>query len=393
LGINIEKVRNDTPGVGKVIHLNNAGASLATNQVVNAIAQYMNEELLYGGYETMTKNAESLNTFYVKTAEWINAYPYEIAFTDSATTAWQRAFFSIPWKNGDEIITCVAEYASNYISYLRLKKWFNIKIIVAQDNEFGEVSTLSIEKLITSKTKLIAITHMPTLSGLVNPVEEIGKIAKLHEVFYMVDACQSVGQYPLDVEKIQCDFLSGTGRKFMRGPRGTGFLYVNKDIIQQLDPLSVDLFSAHWMDNETYKMRKDAIRFEQFESNLSLKMGLTAAIDYQLELGMENIWKRVTTLGDYLRNKLKEVDQVKVIDTGRVKSGIVCMEINNHDVFRLMDIMVVKGINVSAASVYNSRLFMEKYNHTEALRASVHYYNTEKEIDVFVEELGKLINR
>ena len=389
--LNIVSLRNDTPGSGSVIHFNNAGTALMSQNVIQAIRDYMDYEFMQGGYEAAADKSEELEGLYINAAKLINAQPNEIAFTDSATTSWNRAFFSINWKDGDEIITCNAEYSSNYISFLRLKKWFNVEIKVAEDNSWGETDPESVKGLITSKTKLIAITHMPSINGLINPVEEIGKIARAHEILFLLDACQSVGQYPVDVQKIGCDILSTTGRKFIRGPRGTGFLYVNSRILNQLDPLSTDLFSAQWEDKNNYKSREDARRFEQFESNLSLKMGLSEALNSILNIGINSIREHINQYALSLRSRLREIDGVEVLDVGRAQSGIITVALKSHNPFDIMQKLKTKGINTSPGSVLNGRLLLEKLDKNEILRISPHYYNTQEEADQFLNELQNLL--
>ena len=383
--MDITKLRKDTPGTTKVLHFNNAGAALMPAPVVNAMTDYLDEETLYGGYETMMSQSSQLMAFYAEAAKMLHCTPGEIAFTDSATTAWQRAFFSIPWQNGDNIITGNAEYASNYISLLRLQELFDIEVRVVPDNIYGETDPKALEQLIDKNTRLIAITHMPTSGGLVNPIEEIGRLANKHGVLYLVDACQSVGHCPLDVRTIGCDFLTGTGRKYLRGPRGTGLLYVRHEIIEKLSPLSLDLYSAQWTGPNTYKTRKNALKFENFESNLAAKAGLAAAIRYQNNLGIDKTWKRIQELATLLRKKLNEIPGLQVTDNGKVLSGIVTFTHKNYSAKDIKVHLDKQHINVTIVPLANSRLHMEKMGMEEVVRASVHYYNTEEEISRFCE--------
>ena len=384
--------RAETPGTEKYIHLNNAGSSLMPEPVMKSTTDYLLEEFHKGGYETAADRQGDLDSFYQNCAEMLNAHPDEIAYTDSATTSWQRAFFSINWNHGDEIITGNAEYASNYLSFLRLQQIFDVRIRIASDNQWGETSAKNIAELVNSSTKLIAITHMPTLNGLINPVEEIGRIAKSNGIIYLVDACQSVGHIPLDVEKIGCDILSGTGRKYLRGPRGTGLLYVSVDIIPKLLPMSMDLFSSMWVSSDEFKLRKNAIKFEIFESNLAAKAGLSRAIRYYLDAGPENCFQMISELAVYLRNRLKMIKNVKLTDIGKNLSGIVCIEIPGKSPFEVSELLKKENIHVSAGAIQNSRLLFEKINVDEVLRISVHYFNTKEEIDKCCQALERVLS-
>ncbi|MBO3697963.1 aminotransferase class V-fold PLP-dependent enzyme [Fabibacter sp. E12] len=384
----IERFREETDGVKEVIHLNNAGSALPPNVVRDAVVYYTAEEATFGGYETHSRYFEEIESTYDVIAQLINASREEIALVENATVAWNGAFQAIDWQDGDEIITNQSDYASNYISYLHHPRDLNIKVIPNLPN--GDPDLVALDKLFTDKTKLVSITHMPTNGGLVTPVEAIGKIARKHNVLYLLDACQSAGQYPLDVEVIGCDMLSVTGRKYMRAPRGTGFLYVRKSVLPKLRPFYVDLHSANWTGKDTYEIRSDARKFENWEGNRAATLGLKVACDYINEIGIENIWERVQQLGGYLRNALSTVDGVQVHDIGSIKSGIVSFTVEGHTANEVKEYLLERKINVSWNGVPNTYLDMTARGLNEIIRASVHYYNTEKEIDVFIKALVQL---
>ncbi len=287
--MDIDKLRGETRGTEHVIHLNNAGASLVAIPVRQAVREYQDYEELHGGYEAARHFRKELRATYTSTANFINANPEEIALMESATTAWGAVFYSLPFSRGDIILTSSVEYASNYIPYLQAQKRYGVEILVVPNDKHGQVDVAALEALINLRVKLISITHIPTNSGLVNPIEEIGSVAEKHNILYLVDACQSLGQYPLDVEKIRCDFLSATGRKFLRGPRGSGFLFIKDKRISQIEPWLLDLHGATWTGPQQYQMQPDATRFETWESNPANQLGFKAAIEYANNLGVENI--------------------------------------------------------------------------------------------------------
>jgi len=241
--------------------------------------------------------------------------------------------------------------------------------------------------------KLISITHMPTNGGIVNPAEEVGKIARKYGVLYLLDACQSAGQYPLDVEKLQCDFLSATGRKYLRGPRGTGFLYARKDTTKNIEPQSLDLHSAEWTGPKEFKMREDARRFEKWESNPANKLGLTKAAEYCNQAGIKDIWERVQILAQKLRNRLSKLPGIEVLDLGRLQSGIVTFRSDKLKAGKIKYLLSSENINTSMVVASGTLLDMNERNIETAVRASVHYYNTEEEIDHFIQTLSRLISR
>lgn len=355
--------------------------------VSEAVINYLEDEVAYGGYETERKRSKELSKVYQTVADFINANSSEIAIVENATVAWNMAFFSIDFEDGDRILTSVSEYASNYISYLRLQQNVNVEITVIPNDEFGQTSVEALENLIDNEVKLVSITHIPTNSGLVNPVEKIGEIAKKYNCLYLVDACQSVGQYPVDIQKIGCDMLSATGRKYLRGPRGTGFLYVNSKKLQELIPPFIDLHSAEWIAKDQYKIRDNARRFENWEANYAGIVGLKTAVEYADNIGIKNIWNRITKLAEKLRWKLAELPGIRVHDIGETKCGIVTFTMDQEKASTIQEKLAEKNINVSTSTKSSTLLDMQKRNLDELVRASVHYYNTDEEIEKLIEAL------
>ena len=390
MSLDINKLRAETRGCKNVIHFNNAGASLMADPILESVTEYLQQEAEYGGYETANKRKEELEETYQLIAELIHACPDEIALLENATAAWNMAFYAIDFSPGDRILTSVSEYASNFINYLKLKKEIDLEIEVIPNDEHGQTSVEVLSEMMDHRVKLISITHIPTNNGLVNPAEKIGEVARKHDCLYLLDACQSVGQYPVDVNKIGCDLLSATGRKYMRAPRGTGFLYVNRERLPGLTPPFLDLHSAEWTGLKEFKIRDDARRFENWEANYAGIIGLRTAVTYILNLGIENIWERVTWLAERLRTRLNDLPAVELHDIGETKCGIVTFSVKHHSAEVVKDYLSEHNINVSVSTRNSTLLDMEKRNLNELVRASVHYYNTEEEIDRFVGTLKGL---
>lgn len=386
----IKRFRSETAGVNKVIHLNNAGSSLPPDVVRESVLNYLQEEMTCGGYEVHAKYFKEIEGVYDSIARLLNADPCEIAVLENATVAWNAAFQAITFKDGDEIITCQADYSSNYLAYLHLQKKIGVKVKVAPNDQHGQVDVEALDQMVTSTTRLISIVHIPTNSGLVSPVEAIGKVARKHNILYLLDACQSAGQIMLDVKQIGCDMLSATGRKYIRGPRGTGFLYVSQRVKDQLIPAVIDLHSAEWTAVNEYRLRDDARRFENWESNFAGILGLKKAVDYALEVGLESIWDRIQFLGDMLREKLNALDKISTHDVGAVKGGIISFAMEGYSAHEVKTHLKGHGINVSWLGTPNARLDMEARGIEEIVRASVHYYNVEEELDQLIEKLKLL---
>ncbi|MCH7512401.1 MAG: aminotransferase class V-fold PLP-dependent enzyme [Bacteroidetes bacterium] len=390
--MNLYKLRADTPGTKNVIHFNNAGASLMPAPVYKAVTDYLYDEYMFGGYETADKYKKVLNEFYSNAAMLIHAKSDEIAFMENATSAWDMAFYSIPFRKGDRILTSKVEYASNFIAFLQMQKRAGVVVDIIESLPSGEIDSDALEtELKKRNVKLVSITHMPTNGGVVNPVEEVGKLAEKYNALYLLDACQSAGQYPLDVNKIRCHFLSATGRKYLRGPRGTGFLYVNRQQLKTLEPVTLDLHSAEWKHKESYEIRNDAKRFEKWEAGLAGKYGLSVAIQYLLGLGIESVWDRVQYLAELMRNALQAIPGIEVLDQGKIKSGIVTFRSGSISAEEIKKRLREKAMNTSVAVRSHTLIDMEERQIDTAVRASVHYYNTEEEIETFSETLMSLL--
>jgi cysteine desulfurase/selenocysteine lyase len=386
----LARARQDTPGCTHVLHFNNAGASLMPQPVLDAIIAHLQLEAQIGGYEAAESAGEQVEHVYDAVAALLNCARDEVAIVENATRAWDMAFYSIPFKAGDRILTAMSEYASNYIAYLQVAQKTGAIVEPVPNDQYGQVSLDALKQRIDERVKLIAITHVPTNGGLVQPIQAIGKIARATGIPFLVDACQSVGQLPLDVQQIGCDMLSATGRKYLRGPRGTGFLFVRRAMLEQLEPPFLDLHAAEWVAPDRYAIRSDARRFENWEANYAAKIGLGVAIDYAMQWGMDTIWRRIKTLAYQLRTQLSPLPGVIVHDRGSIQCGIVTFTIEGVEAEEIQRQLAVYKINVSVTTRSSTLLDMDARKLTSMVRASVHYYNTEDEIEQFCARVAEL---
>jgi cysteine desulfurase / selenocysteine lyase len=392
--MDVDRLRRETPGCAHVAHFNNAGAALPPQPVIDALHGHLRLEEEIGGYEAADAAAEARRRTYEAVARLLNCTTGEIALVENATRGWDMAFYSLKFEPGDRLLTSASEYASNYIAYLQVARRTGAIVEVVPDDEHGQVSLDAMRAALDKdRAALVGITHVPTNGGLVNPAEEVGRLARAAGVPYLLDACQSAGQWPLDVEAIGCDMLSVTGRKFLRGPRGTGFLYVRKEMIGSLEPPLLDLHAAQWSAVDRYEIHPTARRFENWESYVAGQIALGTAIDYALALGIDRIRERVTRLADTLRTSLAAVPGVVVRDLGRRKCGIVSFTVEGRSPVALRDALRARRINVSVTARSSTRLDMEARGLDAMIRASVHYYNTEDELARLVAAVGELSDR
>jgi selenocysteine lyase/cysteine desulfurase len=351
--------------------------------VHEAVTGHLALERDIGGYEAEEQVQPVLTHFYNAFATLLNVNPEEIAYVENATRAWDMAFYSLPLREGDRVLTHESEYASNYLAYLQLAQRRGIEIDVVPSDASGQMDVNALRRKITVNTRLIALTHVPTQGGLVNPAVEVGQVAREHGLLYLLDACQSVGQLPVDVREIGCHLLSGTGRKFLRGPRGTGFLYVSNEILGQLDPPFIDLHSATWTGADQFEYRPGAKRFENWESYVAGRVGLARAVDYALEIGVDAIEKRNSHLAAGLRTELARIPGVAIHDQGERKCAIVTFRKDGESAPDLVKRLRQQNVNLSTSSVFSAQLDFARRGLDNLARASVHYFNTETEIERF----------
>ena len=380
--LDLDRLRAETPGVRHRAHLNNAGAALMPQPVLDAMTSYLRREAEIGGYEAAAEQAERLAGVHASVARLIGAQPEEIALVQNATAAWQTAFYALAadFRPGDRILTARAEYAANYVAFLQVARRTGAVIEVVPDDAQGALDPEALRAMLDERVRLIAITWVPTNGGLVNPAAAVGRIARAAGVPYLLDACQAVGQMPVDVAALGCDFLSATGRKFLRGPRGTGFLYVRRSWLDRLEPAMIDHFGAPWVAPDAYRLHDDARRFETWESDHAARLGLGTAVDYALALGLEAIEARCRALADVLRHGLRRIPGATLHDLGPRPAAIVSFSIAGVTADAIAARCAAAGINLGTSSPSSTLLDATARRLPALVRASPHCYNSEDEI-------------
>ena len=386
----LTQIREDTPGVNEVIHFNNCGSALPPTPVLETVINHLKREASIGGYEAADEAQERLNAVYDSTARLINSQPDEIAVIENATRAWDMAVYGYKFSPGDRVLLCRAEYVSNVIALLQLKERHQIEIILIDDDEYGQIDLVHLEQELAKGAEMVTLTHTPTSGGLINPAESVGTLCNAYDTFFVLDACQSIGQTPINVKEIGCQVLSATSRKYLRGPRGVGFLYVEESALDQIEPPFLDLRAATWTSDMGYEIVDGAKRFENWETNFAGKLGLGAAIDYALDLTVEKTSIRLKALAEILRSKLASLNQLSIHDQGKDKGGIVTFSIEGLKSEVVSQKLRAQKINTSTTAPGAARFDLDHRGIPTVVRASTHYYNSEEEIDCFVSAVAAL---
>ncbi|MGH7920378.1 MAG: aminotransferase class V-fold PLP-dependent enzyme [Candidatus Dormibacteraceae bacterium] len=386
--LDLTRIRAETPGVGHRIHLNNAGAGLLSDRTLRAVTGHLQLEAEIGGYEAHDLRHDVIERTYLSLARLLGARREEIALFDNSTHAWNAAFYSIPFHPGDRILTGHAEYGSNVLAYLQTARRRGVEIVVIPNDESGQIDVQALAERIDRRTRMIGLSHIPTSGGLVNPAAEVGRVAREAGVLYLLDATQTVGQLPLGVDEVGADLVTATGRKFLRGPRGTGFLYVRSSILDRLDPFVNEIEASTWDGASGFTWHAGARRFETWEHSYSTVLGLGSAVDQALELGMKEIGERAIALGARLRDGLDAISGVHTHDLGSDRCAIVTASLDGVPAATFVEAIRSRGINVSQTNPEDNQ-FDERGVHP-LVRLSPHYYNSEEEIDTALGAIAEI---
>jgi len=382
--LDVDRARALTPGCEEVLHLNHAGASLLPQPVLDAVVGHLQLEAHTGGYEAAAEAADDLRRPYTALAELIGAQPEQIALLDSASRAWDMAVYSLPLEPRDRVLIGRAEYGANAISLLQLRQRTGCQLVLIEDDEHGQIDLEALERALEEdETAMVSLVHVPTQSGLVNPAVEVGRLCRAAGVLFVLDACQSAGQLPLDVTEIGCGILTGNGRKFLRGPRGTGFLYVHPELVTRIEPVMLDLHAASWVAPDRYEIRADAGRFEMWERDAAAQVGLGVAVEHALGWGIEAIAERNTALAAGLRARLADIPGVTVRDRGLQLCAITTFTVEGMAPADVQARLRADGVNVSVSTLDSAQLDLSHRGLESVVRASVHYVTTDEELDRF----------
>jgi selenocysteine lyase/cysteine desulfurase len=372
------------------VHLNNAGAALCSRATIDTVVAHLELEGSIGGYEAAASQAPQLHATRRGLAELLGAADGEVALTDSDTASWTKAFWGFVMTGGfrtrRRIVVDRAVYNSHHLAVLQAVRHLGLTVDVVAPSDGGPIDLVALSSMLGPDVGLLTVTHVPTHSGVVAPVQEVGELARAAGVPYFLDACQSVGQLRVDVAEIGCDVATLTGRKWLRGPRGTGALYVRTDFLDRLDPPGVDASSAQWSTHgDDYTLAPDATRFEEFETAVAARLGLGTAAAELLALGIDRVESRIRELADHLRSLIDAAPGLRSEDPPGPRSGIVTFSVAGRDADEVAEQLSSSGINVSVSRAANSRLDFDARGLDTVVRAAPHVYNTIDELEMLVD--------
>ncbi|MFD6895014.1 aminotransferase class V-fold PLP-dependent enzyme [Rhodococcus sp. NPDC060086] len=400
--LDVQQARRDTPGCFERVFLDSAGSSLPPTPVVDTVVAHLRREAEIGGYAAAAERLDDLAGVKTSLGRLFGVDASSVALSDSASRAWTSFFYAVPLEPGDRILLSQAEYAANAVAALQRARATGARVEVVPSDDTGRIDLEALHDLLDERVKLVSVVHAPTNGGLVNPVREVSDAAHAVGALVLLDACQSVGQLPVSVPELDVDALSGTGRKWLRGPRGTGFLHVRPRLIADLEPAAIDLHSATWTSPDTYELAPDASRFEMWEADVAARLGLGAAVDYLLDLGVDAVVEAIAYRAEHTRDGLGRIPGVTVHDRGAPLdghdrgapldghdrgaplSGIVSFTVDGMEPTAVRDALAAQSITVTVSSRSSTLLDMSQRKLDAVVRASPHYFVSPADVDRFL---------
>jgi len=387
----IQSLRDRTPGVRSTVHFNHAGASLPSAGTLDAMQQHLAREAAHGPMEAGVAAREQAGRPRTLAARLLNAQPDEIALTTGNSAGWSAAFAALaPLRAGERILVARHEWGGNLAAMRLAAQRAGATVETIPSDDSGAVDPDALQAMLDERVRLVALTWVAANGGLINPAAAIGRVARRHGIPYFVDAAQALGQLPIDVAEVGCDVLTGPTRKALRGPRGTGLLYVRREFLDSLQPAVVDMHSAPPGPDGHPALRADAGRFESAEYAPALRCGVANALQEALDIGLNAIRARIDTVAQELRACLAEVPGVTLLDQGRQRAGLVAFALAGHPPHKVQEMLAAQGISIGSNGVPYTPLDMQARGLEQIARASVSYLTTRDEIDRLVQALRAL---
>ena len=387
--LDLTSARADTPGCLDKVFLDSAGSSLPPRQVVDTVVDHLRREAVVGGYRAANERPDDLAAVKRSIGRLVGADPAGIALSDSATRSWTDFFYAVRLQPGDRVLVSEVDYASNAIAALQRARHSGAVVETVPSDSSGQIDVAALEGMLDERVRIVSLVHAPTNGGLINPVREVVEAAHRVGALVLLDGCQSVGQIRVDVSELGVDAMSATGRKWLRGPRGTGFLYLRPELAAELEPARLDLHSARWTGPTTYEVAPTAGRFEFWECDVAARLGLGAAVDYLLALG-DDAFDAVTDRATYLRKALESIDSVTLHDIGERQGGIVSFSIAGIGAEEVRDRLAEDNITVTVSHRSSTLVDMSRRGLESVVRTSPHYFVSHDDLDRFLRTVAAL---
>jgi len=388
--IDLATERARTPGCQATngVHLNAAGAALPTTEVLNAVMAHLRREAEMGGYEAAVAMRDQSRAVYTSAARVLGAAPEDIALVESATVGWHRAIDALRPQPGERILATRSTYVSMALNLLELGRQRGVEIEILPTAADGRVELAALRSALDRPAAFVTASHVPTSSGLIEPVAEIGALSAAAGVPFLLDATQSVGQLPVDVGLIGADALVATGRKFLRGPRGTGLLYVSPELRARSVSTTLDVRGTVWSGARDYRVTDTALRLETWEASHALRLGLGVALDQLAALGVERVAAHLDVLGRRLRAGLATLPHITVLDPAASGGGIVTFVRAGEDPAQTQRRLALAGFAVVCVPASHGQWDLGSRGVQSVVRASVHVYNGPDDVDALLSFLA-----
>lgn len=383
--IDVAAERARTVGAGLSHHFNAAGAALPSADVVSTVIDHLRREERLGGYEAAAAMRDQSDAVYDAAAALIGASAPEIAIFDSASTGLRVLMDALRPTRSDRIVASSTTYVSHALQLMTMAREQNVDLVVAPVDEHGRMDVAALDALLADgRPSVVTVSHIPTSSGLTEPVERIGEVARRHGATYIVDATQSIGHLAVDVDRIGCDALVTTGRKFLRGPRGTGFAYIRSSLLERLTPTAPDVRGAKWTGPTDWELSPSARRFETWESSVATRLGLGVALREALERGPDSTESWLLERALLLRRSLSLIPGVSVVDPVGSTSAIVTFVVEGVAAGRVVEALASVDVRVVAVPDTHGQWDLGARAIPSVVRASIHVYNDEADLDALL---------
>ena len=390
--------RTEPFAVGQPIFLNSAGSSLPDPSVRDVVQEQLRIEFTKGGYAAANEAEPDIERFYNSAAALIGGSAEGIAYVDSGTRAWNSIMYAVPGLGpGKQIITARSEFGSNLVSLAHLASLTGASVDLVEVDANGRIQLEHLLSMVSERTALVALSMVNAHAGTVNDLAGVGQALKeiAPDVTFVVDGCQAAGQIPIDVTALGASALTVTGRKWLRGPRGSGFLYVDPQELHRFRPTAFDQTIAGLQTPGTFphtdlSIRDDARRFEMWERSHATMLGLGQAIDVTMALGVDAIQERIAALASALRIGIASIPGLDVLESADERSGIVGVSRSSGSVWEIVSALKETGFEVGAMPRWEAPPAFGGRTDKSVLRLSPHIFNTSEEIQQALDALWQV---